>query len=116
MATISSSIGSFTPKVRYTAGDSYQTRNKIFELLSGDVAVTFGGMPRRTGTFNFMFEDGVEAYTAYLIIRDSYVLQIMDFDDIGASPMNFVVAGAITREWEAETDTWTVSVDFQETA
>lgn len=115
MATVSSSTGSFTPKVRYTAGDSYQSRNIVHELLSGDVAVTFGGEPRRTGTLNFMFDNGTDAYTAYLIMRDGYVFELNDFDDIGTSPLYFVVAGNISREWDdATTDTWTLSVDFQE--
>jgi len=117
MTTVTTSSGaSFTPKVRYTAGDTYPTRNKIYDLLGGDVAVTFGAMPRRTGTFDFMFEDELSAFTAYLIMRDGYVMQIMDVDDIGASPMNFVLSGDMTRTWDAETNTWTVSLDFQEVA
>lgn len=115
MATVSSSIGSFTPKVRYTAGDSYQSRNIVHELLSGNVAVTFGGEPRRTGTLSFMFENGTDAYTAYLIMRDGYVFELNDFYDAGTSPLYFVVSGNIMRNWDESTaDTWTLSVDFQE--
>lgn len=115
MATVTSSSGaSFTPKVRYTAGDSYESRNIIHPLLGGLVAVTFGPMPMRTGTLDFFFEDELSAFSAYLIMRDGYVMQLMDFDDIGASPMNFVISGALTRSWDAQSNAWTISVDFQE--
>lgn len=114
MATISSSIGSFTPAVRMTVGDSYTVRNKVYDLLGGGVAVTFGATPTRSGTFEFAFLNEYDAYAAYLILRDGYVFEMTDWD-ADSTNFTFVVNGEISRNWDNSTRSiWTISVDFQE--
>lgn len=114
MATISDGVTTITPTIRLNAADSYQSRNTVHELLGGGVAITFGGLPMRTGNLELFFNSESAASTAYEFLKNGYVFQLED----PAAPtlnMNFVMSGNISRAWDGETfNSWLVSFDFQE--
>lgn len=115
MVIVYSSTGdSFQPAVRMTVGDALSSRNNVFDLLGGGVAVTFGATPLRHGAFQFAFLSEADAYWAYTVLRDGYVFQLDD-SDAPTTNFSFVVSGEISREWDSSTTSiWTISVDFQE--
>lgn len=114
MATISDGVTTITPTVRLNAADSYSSRNIVHELLGGGVAITFGSAPLRTGTLDLYFDSEAAASTAYAFLKDGYVFQLAD-TAASTTNLNFVIAGNISRAWDASTSTaWLISFDFQE--
>lgn len=111
---ITSDVGSFSPLLRISATDQFETKNIIHELVGGGIAVTFGETAGTTTTLEMLFESESAANDAYTQLKTGHVFQLTDSDKPTTS-MYFVVAGSVERAYDVNTaDSWMISADVQE--
>lgn len=114
MATISNGSSTITPTIKLDANDAYASRNIVHELMGGGVAITFGGLPKRTGTMALYFNNEAASKTAYDFFVNGYVFQLTD-TDAPTTDMTFVISGNIGRRWGGTSlNEWILDVSFQE--
>jgi hypothetical protein len=111
---ISSDVGTFSPYLRYSAESSLSSRNVVHELLSGGVAITFGGATLQTSTLEMLFTSEADSVEAFTQLNQGHIFELVDSSKPSTS-LYFVVAGDITRGLEIDSaDLWTISVDIQQ--
>jgi hypothetical protein len=111
---ISSDVGSFSPYLRFSAESTFDSRNVVHELLSGGVAITFGGATLQTATLEMLFTSEAEAEDAFAQLNTGHIFELVDSSKPSTS-LYFVIAGEVSRQLQTDTsDLWTISADIQQ--
>ncbi|PVE76099.1 hypothetical protein [Microbacterium testaceum] len=111
--TANNGTGTTTPAAIEGYNPSRESRNIIYDLLDGSIAVVYVAPRPRSGTLKMLYRNQADAFAAYNLHASptAFTLSSTDLPAIG---MSYVLDGALDIDVDAEMGLWWVSVGFQE--
>lgn len=111
--TANNGAGSTVPTAIEGYNPSRESRNVVYDLLDGGIAVAYVPPRPRSGTLKMLYRSQTDAFTAYNLhaVPTAFTLSSTDLPAIG---MTYVLDGALDIDVDAELGTWWVSVGYQE--
>lgn len=111
--TANNGAGSTVPTAIEGYNPSRESRNVIYDLLDGSIAVAYIPPRPRSGTLRMLYKNQSDAFTAYTL-HASPTAFTLSSTDVPAMGMTYVLDGNLDIESDAEHGAWWVLVGYQE--